>query len=618
MTVTLKPPVEVSVASDPVLELRDLHLTFPGSPPIRALRGVSLSIAPGEIVGLVGESGSGKTVLGLAALGLLPAVKGMKLEGKVRLGALDMATAPEAERRARRGMYVGAVFQDPMAALNPSMLIGRQVAEAAGGADDDAVAALLTDAGVPDPRNRARQYPHELSGGLRQRVMIAMAVARKPSLVVADEPTTALDVTVQAHVLQLLSRLRERGTSVLLVTHDLAVAATICDRIAVVYAGRIVECGAAGGLIDAPAHPYSVGLIASRPQMDGPLGPLASLSGRMPDPRHVPPGCAFAPRCPIGDERCSEMPPPVGERSAECHRAGELTHWPAVASDVREPAAILDEGAEVAAAGAGAGAGGLEGHLALRVKGVVCEFGGRRGGRLSLLSPRAPFRAVDGVTLDLPRGGSLAIVGESGSGKTTLLRTIVGLLSPTSGSVDHGSGAPPQLIFQDASASLTPWLTVGQMLRERLRRSEGSRAEREARIHRTLGAVGLSGDTAAMRPSQLSGGQRQRAAIARAVIVPPALLACDEPVSALDVSLAAQVLNLLGELRRELNLAILFVTHDLAVTRAVADEVLVMRDGRVVERGLTQVVLERPREEYTRALLDAIPQIRPMVRARAA
>ena len=601
MTVVAEPAAgpPVTAAADPVLEIRDLRLTFPGTPPVQALRGVSLSIGPGEVVGLVGESGSGKTVLGLAALGLLPRDRGIELAGALRLGGLDMAAASEDARRARRGLYVGAVFQDPMAALNPAMQIGRQVAEAAGGTDDDAVARLLADVGIPAPHDRIRQFPHELSGGLRQRVMIAMAVAREPSLVVADEPTTALDVTVQAHVLRLLARLRDRGMSVLLITHDLAVAASICDRIAVAYAGRIVESGPTADVIGAPAHPYTLGLLASRPRVDGPPGELASLAGRMPDPRRPPPGCAFAPRCPLEASACAGPPPPgapAAARTVECHRPSELRTWPP--SPTRSPPA---SSAPPQAPRPG---------IAVTVRAVSRDFGGRRGSLRHPRTPTAPFRAVDDVSFELANGGSLAVVGESGSGKTTLLRMVVGLLPPTTGTIVHFVGAaPPQLIFQDAGASLTPWLTVGQLLTERLTRFGMLRDDREAMVHGALAAVGLDEDVADRRPRELSGGQRQRAAIARAVIVPPALLACDEPVSALDVSLAAQVLNLLGDLRARLHLTLLFVTHDLAVARAVADEVLVMYRGAVVERGSTAQVLSDPRTEYTRALLDAVPKI---------
>ncbi len=607
---TASTPGTPATAQDAVLDVCDLHITFAGQPPARALRGASLTIAGGEIVGLVGESGSGKTLLGLAALGLLPPTRGLSITGTVSLGGLDMASAPEPERRARRGLYVGAVFQDPMAALNPAMRIGRQVAEAAGCNDAEAVERLLADAGIPEPSARVPQYPHELSGGLRQRVMIAMAVARGPALVVADEPTTALDVTVQARVLELLSRLRERGMSVLLITHDLAVAGSICDRIAVAYAGRIVETGRAANILAEPAHPYTVGLLASRPTMDGPAGrPLASLPGRMPDPRHLPAGCAFAPRCPLAETRCEQAPTTTthgADGTVECHRAAALATWPAAAG---APVASAGPAAPERAVADAPPADQGNRELAISVKGVVREFGGGRSwipGRRE----RAPFRAVDEVTFELHRGGSLAVVGESGSGKTTLMRMIVGLLAPTTGSILHGRGASPQLVFQEAGASLTPWLTVGQMLGERLTRVGIGGGERGTRIRAALESVGLPADVAEARPRQLSGGQRQRAAIARAVIVPPSLLVCDEPVSALDVSLAAQVLNLLGDLRARLHLSLLFVTHDLAVARAVAEEVIVMQAGRVVEHGPVERVLEAPEAEYTRALLDAVPRIR--------
>jgi peptide/nickel transport system ATP-binding protein len=586
------PSQEPVAAQGPVLDVRDFHLTFDGG--VRALRGVDLRVAPGEIVGLVGESGSGKTVLGLSALGL---VSGGRSEGSVELGGIDMASAPEPERRARRGLYVGAVFQDPMAALNPAMRIGRQVAEAADTRDLDVVHGLLADAGIPNPQERARQFPHELSGGLRQRVTIAMAVARSPRLVIADEPTTALDVTVQARVLALLASLRERGISVLLITHDLAVAGSICDRVVVAYAGRIAESGTVREVLGAPRHPYTVGLLASRPLMThAPGEELASLPGRMPDPRMLPSGCAFAPRCPLAGPVCDEQPlAPAEGRAVECHRAGELETWPRAAAEPPAPAP------------AAAAAEHAEGGVSVRAEGVTRDFGGRKG-RL-FVEARAPFRAVDDVSFELPRGGALAIVGESGSGKTTLLRMVVGLLAPTSGTITRGLGAPPQLVFQDAGASLTPWLSVGQMLDERLTRAGVAPGRREKMRAETLDAVGLPLEIVRRRPRELSGGQRQRAAIARAVIVPPTLLACDEPVSALDVSLAAQVLNLLGDLRRRLGLSLLFVTHDLAVARAVAEDVIVMHGGRIVERGPVERVLGDPQHEYTRELLDAVPRL---------
>jgi peptide/nickel transport system ATP-binding protein len=598
-------------ASTPVLEVDDLHVTFPtAGGAVHALRGANLSIAPGEIVGLVGESGSGKSVLGLTALGLLPADPAPVVRGAVRLDGEDMVAATEDARRARRGAFIGAVFQDPMTSLNPTMRVGRQVAEAAGGAPAERVAELLGQTGIPEPEVKARCYPHELSGGLRQRVMIAMALARSPRLIIADEPTTALDVTVQARVLDLLATAaRERGVALLLVTHDLGVAARICDRIAVAYAGRIVEAGRAAEILGAARHPYTVGLLASRPRLDGAVagGDLPTLPGRPPDPRRPPEGCAFAARCPAADALCA-APVPVhlsAARRDECHHPGVLTRWPAGGPHAGAPDPLLLRAPTPA--DAPALVRGVPPEPALVVRGAVREFARPR--RHLFASAPPPLRAVDGVDLDVPAGGALAIVGESGSGKSTLLRMIVGLLEPTAGTVALGPGAGPQLVFQDAGASLTPWMTIGAQIAERLAALGVPREQRAARATATLEAVGLPAETAGALPRKLSGGQRQRAAIARAIAVPPALLACDEPVSALDVSLAAQVLNLLCHLRRELGIALVFVTHDLAAARAVADDVIVMQQGVIVERGPAAQIFESPQHPYTRELLDAVPDI---------
>jgi peptide/nickel transport system ATP-binding protein len=605
----------------PALDVRDLHVTFESpAGDVKALRGASLTIAPGEILGLVGESGSGKSVLGLTALGLLPRDPHPVLSGTVSLDGEDMVAATENERRARRGAYISAVFQDPMSSLNPSMRVGVQVAEAlaAGAADDrvdgqtqaERVIELLGQTGIPEPAVKARCYPHELSGGLRQRVMIAMALARSPRLVVADEPTTALDVTVQAKVLDLLaSAARDRGVALLLVTHDLGVAARICDRIAVAYAGRIVEVGRTPQILGRPQHPYTVGLLASRPRLDGLVagGDLPSLPGQPPDPRRPLDGCAFAPRCPRADAGC-EAPVPLvasGDRRCECHHVGSVESWPPAAGRSVRPARVLV--LDAAGTGPKPGAAVELPSAALVLDDVVREYARPR--RHPFAARPEPLRAVDGVSLTLPVGGSLAIVGESGSGKTTLLRMVVGLLDPTAGAVRLGPGAPPQLIFQDAGASLTPWMSIGDQITERLAALDVPRAERAARVAATLESVGLPAEAAGAFPRKLSGGQRQRAAIARAIAVPPALLACDEPVSALDVSLAAQVLNLLCDLRAELGIALLFVTHDLAAARAVADEVAVMHRGVVVERGPTDQIFTDPAHEYTRELLAAVPDV---------
>ncbi|MEA2245227.1 MAG: peptide/nickel transport system ATP-binding protein ddpF [Solirubrobacteraceae bacterium] len=595
----------------PVLEVDDLHVTFRAAGgDVHALRGAWLQIGPGEIVGLVGESGSGKSVLGLTALGLLPTRPQPVISGAVRLAGEDMVAANEDARRRRRGTDLGAIFQDPMTSLNPTMRVGRQVAEAAGGVSDERVHELLADTGIPEPAVKARAYPHELSGGLRQRVMIAMALAREPRLVVADEPTTALDVTVQALVLDLLAKIvRERSTALLFITHDLGVAARICDRIAVAYAGRIIETGTAAEVLGAARHPYTVGLLASRPRLDGLVagGDLPTLAGRPPDPRRPPVGCAFAPRCPASDAVC-ELRVPVhryGDRRDECHNPGVLGRWPPGGPGAGLPDPLLLRAATPADAPALVKANPPD--PALVVRDVVREYA--RPKRHPLATSPPPFTAVGGVSLELPAGGSLAIVGESGSGKTTLLRMVVGLLAPTRGSVTLGPGAPPQLVFQDAGASLTPWLTIGEQIGERLAALGVAADARAARIEATLAAVGLPPEAAGSIPRRLSGGMRQRAAIARAIAVPPALLACDEPVSALDVSLAAQVLNLLCHLRRTLGIALLFVTHDLAAARAVADEVAVMQAGVVVEHATTHEIFTKPSHPYTRALLAAVPDV---------
>jgi peptide/nickel transport system ATP-binding protein len=584
-----------------VLNVEDLHVTFPTDDgDVYALRGASLAIAPGEIVGLVGESGSGKSMLGLAALGLLPPDPVPRVGGRAMLDGIDMVSAPEQERRTRRGVRIGAVFQDPMTSLNPTMRVGRQVAEAAGRAGAEVVYGLLAETGIPEPRVKARCYPHELSGGLRQRVMIAMALALKPSLIVADEPTTALDMTVQARVLQLLADVASsHSVALLLVTHDLGVAAQICTRIAVAYAGRIVEHGPTGAILGAPRHPYTVGLLASRPRLNGRVagGDLPTLPGHPPDPRRPAAGCSFAPRCPAADARCQLAPPTHldVDRMDECHHPGALRAWSAVAPVTRPAGA----GLELPASGPDA--------PALDVRDLHVEFERPRP-KLYAARPE-PLRAVGGVSLSIPAGGALAIVGESGSGKTTLLRSVVGLQQPTAGEIAVGPGAPPQMVFQDAGSSLTPWMPVGDQISERLAACGVAKRERAERVAFTLSAVGLPAEAGHALPRRLSGGQRQRVALARAIAVPPALLACDEPVSALDVSLAAQILNLLCQLRETLGIALLFVTHDLAAARAVADEVAVMQGGKVVEHGETEGLFTAPAHPYTRELLAAVPEV---------
>lgn len=564
-----------------------LSLSFPNG--AQVLRDVSITVSRGETIAIVGESGSGKSLLGLTLLGLAPA--NALVRGTVLLGGVDMISADLEGRRLARREHAGAVFQDPMTSLNPTMKIGSQVREVSSSRSESMQ--LLRTAGIPEPDRRLRQYPHELSGGLRQRVMIAMAVAREPAVLLLDEPTTALDVTVQSEILSLFRRLREMSrAATVFITHDLAVAREIADRIAVLYAGRLLELGPATEIFERPMHPYTNGLLTCREALDRHDSILTALGGEPADPRNPPRGCVFSPRCPHVIDACvAELPAlrpsPGGIGWNACIRAAEL------AVSARAPAEK-----------AGASERKIDlpvehGDMVLRMDGVSKFFG------------RGKYRraAVRDLTLEVPRAGSLALVGESGCGKTTVLRMVVGLERCDAGKIEVTGPTRPQLVFQDAGASLTPWLTVRQLLRERLR-AVGRRSGVDQAIIDTLRLVGLSRDLLGKRPSELSGGQRQRVAIARAVVAPPTLLACDEPTSALDAPLVVTVVNLLRQLRGELDMALLFVTHDLFVAQAVADRIAVMYQGRIVEEGPAKQILNNPRHEFARKLVAATPLMR--------
>ncbi len=602
MTRTTRPASPVT-ASPATASVRGLTVSLTrGGVTSEVLRGVDLEIAPAEIVGLVGESGSGKSVLALTLLGLLPESSAPRLSGSATVAGVDMIGGSAAELRRVRTTELGAIFQDPMTSLNPTMRIGAQITESTHSAAESV--RLLSLVGIHDAAERMRAYPHELSGGLRQRVMAAIAVSGTPSLIIADEPTTALDVTVQAQVLDLLRELRDRmGCSVLIITHDLGVAGQVADRIAVMYAGRIVELGTADEVLRRPANPYTVGLLGARLSLGMHRGGL--LTTLAPETASVEErlrGCAYHSRCQLATTDCATETPsldplesgPDGHLSA-CWRSPAKVGSLAASLPARAGVELPDLTSLVPIPA-------VKGP-AVEVVDLTCVFRGKRArGRATAI------HAVQGISLRVEHGEALSIVGESGSGKSTLLRVIAGLTPATSGTVAVGPDRP-QMVFQDAGSSLTPWLTVGEILRERLLPLRIPRAEASRRVESILESMGLSASIAVVRPAELSGGQRQRVVLARATIIPPSVLLCDEPTSALDASLAASVLNLIRDLRERLGMTVLFVTHDLAVARLMGDRIAVMNRGRLVELGDADSIITRPQDPYTAALIAAVPEL---------
>jgi peptide/nickel transport system ATP-binding protein len=593
---------------------------------VRAVDGISFAIEPGETVGLVGESGCGKTMTGLSIMGLLPN-GGYIAEGSINFNGKDLAKIGEAGMRQVRGNDIGMVFQDPMTSLNPTMTIGNQVAEVVrthrGSSKQEAMQRaeeVLALVGMPRPAERLSYYPHQLSGGLRQRVMIGIALACEPKLLIADEPTTALDVTIQNQILVLLDELKERlGMAVLLITHDMGVIAGRADRVVVMYAGKVVEEAETGGLFRRTRHPYTEALLASIPKLDQPTSRrLYSIPGLPPDLAHPPDGCRFAPRCRFATDECRNTEPVLGgpdpRHPFACfHPVGEdpvLAH------------ADVTEGRHRAAQQNG---GGTE---LLRLDHAVKEFPVTSG---ALLRRKVgTVHAVSDVSLTLDRGETLGLVGESGCGKTTIGRMVVALERPTSGQIifegqDIGSLSPTrlrqvrknlQLMFQDPYASLDPRMRVGSILREPLQiQAIGSRAEQHERVGELLNEVGLSPRSTQLYPHEFSGGQRQRIGLARALALSPRLIVADEPVSALDVSIRAQILNLMKRLQESHDLTYIVISHDLSVIRYLADRIGVMYLGKLVEMGTSADVYERPAHPYTLGLLNTIPVPDPDVEA---
>ena len=633
--------------SQPLLQVRDLSLGFvrandaAGRPVamLDALSAISFELHAGETLALLGESGCGKSLTALALMRLLPP-NARYQSGRVLLTpreggrAEDLLLMSERRMRAVRGQRLAMIFQEPATSLNPVMRIGAQIAEvirlqgASTSAEvDQRVIALLEQVGLPDPARAARAYPFELSGGMKQRAMIAMALAGDPQILLADEPTTALDVTLQAQILDLMRSLQQqRQMGMLLITHDLAVVASRADRVAVMYAGQIVESGPVADVLHRPSHPYTRALLASLPECAAHAQPLLQLPGRVPSLGQWPMACRFSPRCADREAHCDiESPPrvrlpadPAADRTAPnpshdvlCWRAGDDT----IANHLRHQDELLPISQPVQTQ-----------QPVLQIRDLQISYGVPHAAWWQRLTGAAPITpVVDGISLHINAGETLALVGESGCGKSTTARAILGLLPIGGGEIRlngapiAGQGVKPpagwrrdvQMVFQDPFASLDPRQRIRAIL------AEGPRAlglpaaqSDDAALRLLLDRVGLPAEALDRYPHEFSGGQRQRIAIARALAVGPKLLICDEPTSALDVSVQAQILNLLRALQQETGLAYLFITHNFGVVRYLADRVAVMQAGRLVETGTTDAVLEHPQHAYTRALLASVPVIR--------
>ncbi|MFG1931250.1 dipeptide ABC transporter ATP-binding protein [Mycobacterium sp. NPDC048908] len=606
-----------------LLSVADLHVTFPtDAERVNAVRGMSFDVAKGEVVALVGESGSGKSATAMSIIGLLPEYA--EVSGSIRMHGDELLGLSDNQMSEIRGRRIGTVFQDPMSALTPVYTVGDQIAEALQVHQPDIgrrdarnrAIELLELVGIAQPQRRARSFPHELSGGERQRVVIAIAIANDPDLLICDEPTTALDVTVQAQILEVLRTARDvTGAGVLIITHDLGVVAEFADRALVMYAGRAVETAPVDVLYRDRRMPYTAGLLGSVPRLDAPQGArLVPIPGAPPSMAAVPQGCPFAPRCPLAIEECRAAEPQLfgiatGHRAA-CIRTEHVAG--------RTAAEIYGVSTEPRGSAPDA-----DSPVVLRVTDLVKTYKLTKG--VVLRRQVGEVRAVDGVSFDLQQGRTLGIVGESGSGKSTTLHQILELSAPQAGSIEvlgadvaaldrrarRAIRGDLQVVFQDPVASLDPRLPVFDVLAEPLQANGFDKSRTDERVAELLGIVGLRREDASRYPAEFSGGQKQRIGIARALALQPKILALDEPVSALDVSIQAGIINLLLDLQDRFGLSYLFVSHDLSVVKHLAHRVAVMYKGKVVEQGDGDAVFANPQQEYTRRLLAAVPQPEP-------
>ena len=607
----------------PVLEIDDLHVHFVTSHgTVRAVEGVTYSVFPGEMVAIVGESGSGKSVSALAVMRLLPPQSARIVNGSIRFEGRSLLDLDDESMRQVRGRSISMIFQEPMTSLNPVLTIGLQIKEPLlihmGMTDEEASARaveLLTLVGITDPESRLSQYPHQLSGGMRQRVMIAIGLACNPKLLIADEPTTALDVTIQAQILELMKDLSRRlGIAVIIITHNLGIVARYADRVNVMYAARLVESGTAERVFGRPLHPYARGLLTAVPRLDrGRSSKLATIDGSPPNLLKPPEGCRFRPRCKFAIEKCHEVPAfreIEQAHAAACHRVPEIENIDRA----------FDEAADSEVLTVPADAGDM-----LAVKGASKFFpvgGGFLNGETKYV------RAVNEVSLSVKRGETLGLVGESGCGKSTLGRLVLRLEEPTGGEILFDGldlaqlkrremiavRKKMQVIFQDPYSSLNPRMTVGQIIGEPMYvHGILPKNKIDDRVAELLQLVGLFPYMALRYPHELSGGQRQRVGIARALAVNPEVIVCDEAVSALDVSIQGQVINLLEDLQQKLGLTYLFIAHDLAVVRHISTRVAVMYLGRIVELAESSELFANPKHPYTQALLAAAPIPDPVI-----